>query len=265
MEEDSEIPRGPVKGWWRPIVLFTIIFVFAVLGAGFGLGERVAGVRAWMQKGGAAAAALFVLARAGAAVAMLPGSVLSMAAGAFFGSALGVLYVSAGTTLGATVSFLNIALLGAGTSREVGLERREVSVAGQTHRALRRGDRRSGTAGAHCSVQLPELRLWSDPRSAGHLCVLVLVIDVARDNSGCGRRRFDCADAADRSGPPGAGGCSGQHGALRRPIGPLRTCEIESAVRGQRFRGPGLGVSWASSVGGIFIPKFGLTQKLLLI
>lgn len=104
--EKQQKAQGRVKGWWRPITLLAIILTLAVSAGALGLGRRLGTVREWMQKDGAAGAVVFVLVRAGAAVAMLPGSVLSMAAGALFGSAMGIVYVSAGTTLGATASFV---------------------------------------------------------------------------------------------------------------------------------------------------------------
>lgn len=98
--------RARVKGWWRPLLLLAVVLILSVVGGALGFGKRLAGARQYMQQGGTAAAGLFVLIRAGAAVAMLPGSVLSMAAGALFGSPVGILCVSAGTTLGSTISFL---------------------------------------------------------------------------------------------------------------------------------------------------------------
>jgi len=49
---------------------------------------------------------VFVLLYAGAAVAALPGSALTLVAGALFGSVHGVIYVSIASTLGASLSFL---------------------------------------------------------------------------------------------------------------------------------------------------------------
>jgi uncharacterized membrane protein YdjX (TVP38/TMEM64 family) len=61
--------------------------------------EHVAGLGRW---GPVAFVAGFVL----AAVAFVPGSLLTLAAGAIFGLARGVLYVFVGATLGATAAFL---------------------------------------------------------------------------------------------------------------------------------------------------------------
>ncbi|KPK57671.1 MAG: hypothetical protein AMK73_09925 [Planctomycetes bacterium SM23_32] len=71
-----------------------------------GLGGRLAGLKEWIAELGPAAPLAFVLIRAGAAVAVIPGSPLSMAAGWLFGPVLGVACVSAGKTLGAAVAFL---------------------------------------------------------------------------------------------------------------------------------------------------------------
>lgn len=60
----------------------------------------------WIHSLGPWAPLLFVLFYAGAAVCCVPGSVLTLSAGALFGLVPGILCVSAGATLGATVSFL---------------------------------------------------------------------------------------------------------------------------------------------------------------
>lgn len=60
----------------------------------------------WLESPGMAAPALFVLVYAAAAVALVPGSVLTLAAGAAFGLWRGVLLVMIGASLGALASFL---------------------------------------------------------------------------------------------------------------------------------------------------------------
>jgi uncharacterized membrane protein YdjX (TVP38/TMEM64 family) len=60
----------------------------------------VAGLGAWGP-------AVFILGYGAAAVALVPGSLLTLAAGAVFGLGRGILYVMAGATLGATLAFLS--------------------------------------------------------------------------------------------------------------------------------------------------------------
>lgn len=61
---------------------------------------------AWVQSLGFWGPLVFVLGYAAATVAFLPGSLLTLAAGAIFGLAEGTLYAFLGATLGATCSFL---------------------------------------------------------------------------------------------------------------------------------------------------------------
>lgn len=63
-------------------------------------------IQAWVLEVGIAAPLVFVLVYALAAVAFLPGAVLTLAGGALFGPALGTLYNLVGATLGATLAFL---------------------------------------------------------------------------------------------------------------------------------------------------------------
>ena len=99
--EDSQ-PRK--KTWLAPVVAIAAIAALALAGRQLGgiVGEaarRIEGLGAW-------APLVFVLAYALAAVALLPGSVLTLAGGAIFGLWRGVLYVFAGATLGACAAFL---------------------------------------------------------------------------------------------------------------------------------------------------------------
>jgi uncharacterized membrane protein YdjX (TVP38/TMEM64 family)/rhodanese-related sulfurtransferase len=72
----------------------------------------VSSVQAWLTGQGSWAAPLFVLAYAIGAVAFLPGSVMTLAGGAFFGPLQGTLLSLTGATLGATGSFLVARFLG---------------------------------------------------------------------------------------------------------------------------------------------------------
>jgi uncharacterized membrane protein YdjX (TVP38/TMEM64 family) len=78
----------------------------AVLLLARALGGHLPAFAAWVRDGGAWAPVLFVAGYALATVAMVPGSLLTLAAGALFGVARGVVYVLAAATLGASLAFL---------------------------------------------------------------------------------------------------------------------------------------------------------------
>lgn len=79
------------------------------------------GALEWLAYAGAWAPAVFVALYAAATVMFLPGSVLTLAAGAMFGPVSGALYSLVGATLGATLAFLVARYLaGDLVSRKVG-------------------------------------------------------------------------------------------------------------------------------------------------
>lgn len=88
------------------MVLLVAILVIFVLAKVFGLGERLGDLRHWIDSLGVWGPVVFVIFYAVAVVAALPGSALTVAAGALFGSALGTILVSIAATLGASLSFL---------------------------------------------------------------------------------------------------------------------------------------------------------------
>lgn len=92
-------------GWWR------VALLAALLAGLWYLGRRVApggmnDLRAWVARQGAWGPAAFIAARALAAVVLLPGSVLTMAAAPLLGLYWGIVCVSVGKTLGACAAFL---------------------------------------------------------------------------------------------------------------------------------------------------------------
>lgn len=94
------------SGWWRPVGLVGLIVAILLLSKVFGLGERLGAVRDWIGTLGAWGPVVFVLIYVAATVAAVPGSVLTVGAGALFGSILGVVLVSVASTLGASLAFL---------------------------------------------------------------------------------------------------------------------------------------------------------------
>jgi uncharacterized membrane protein YdjX (TVP38/TMEM64 family) len=94
------------KGLWRPILLLVLIIAVLVLSSVFGLGEKLSLLREWIDSLGAWGPVVFALLYILAVVAALPGSALTVIAGALFGSLVGVIVVSIGATIGAGLAFL---------------------------------------------------------------------------------------------------------------------------------------------------------------
>jgi uncharacterized membrane protein YdjX (TVP38/TMEM64 family) len=99
-------PPGSGRSWVRPALLLSAVAVALVAARLTGIGHRVEEVRAWILSLGDWAPAMFVVIYAVAVVFAVPGSVLTIAAGAMFGSFVGVILVSVASTLGATGAFL---------------------------------------------------------------------------------------------------------------------------------------------------------------
>lgn len=104
----SEEPSGqkPGRGLWRPIALLVAVVLVLVLARLFGIGERLTELRDWIGSLGAWGPFAFILFYAVAVVVAIPGSALTVGAGALFGSVVGIVVVSIGSTLGASCSFL---------------------------------------------------------------------------------------------------------------------------------------------------------------
>jgi uncharacterized membrane protein YdjX (TVP38/TMEM64 family) len=87
------------------IALALLVLVALVL-AGRSAGAHFAAFAAWVQQQGALGPAFFIAGYAAAVVAFVPGSLLTLAAGAIFGLGWGTLYVLIAATLGASLAFL---------------------------------------------------------------------------------------------------------------------------------------------------------------
>jgi len=103
---DTAASAGSKRAWVRPVLLLAAVVAILVAARALGLGDRIGEVRTWILSLGAWAPVVFVLIYAAAVVAAVPGSVLTVAAGAMFGSMLGVVLVSIASTLGATGAFI---------------------------------------------------------------------------------------------------------------------------------------------------------------
>ena len=104
---DPEASR-PMEGGrvWKPVALLAVVAALFILARASGVGERFGELREWIASLGAWGYGVFVLIYAGAVVAALPGAAITVAAGALYGSVTGVILVSLGSTLGATLAFL---------------------------------------------------------------------------------------------------------------------------------------------------------------
>lgn len=106
MNEDAVVTEPRYSGWWRPLALVGGIVLLLILARVFGVGQRLMMLREWIAGLGMLGPAAFVLIYTSAVVAAVPGSAITVAAGAIFGSVLGVVVVSVGSTLGAALAFL---------------------------------------------------------------------------------------------------------------------------------------------------------------
>lgn len=108
MEEEkgqTEEKRGRA-GLWRPIALIVAIVAVLVLARVFGVGQRLGALRDWIQSLGALGPVVYIGIYIVAVVAALPGSAISIAGGALFGTVVGVILVSIASTTGASLAFL---------------------------------------------------------------------------------------------------------------------------------------------------------------
>jgi uncharacterized membrane protein YdjX (TVP38/TMEM64 family) len=95
-----------MKKWIKPIIALILIVTLMLAARSFGLGQRIGEFREWVATQGMMGPVIFIGVYALATVLALPGSALTIMAGAVFGSLIGVSTVIAGATLGASLCFL---------------------------------------------------------------------------------------------------------------------------------------------------------------
>jgi len=101
-----DAPHEPKhRGGLVRVVAFAAILVALVL-AGRSLAGHIAAVSSWIDGLGALGPVAFILLYAIAVVAFVPGSLLTLAAGALFGIGAGTFYTLVAATLGASLAFL---------------------------------------------------------------------------------------------------------------------------------------------------------------
>lgn len=90
----------------KPILLLLIVVAVIFVSARMGVGEKLGALQDWIRSLGILGPLAFLAVYAAATVAALPGSALSIIAGAIFGPVLGVITVIFAATLGASLAFL---------------------------------------------------------------------------------------------------------------------------------------------------------------
>ena len=99
--------QGNWKGaWWRLALLLCLLLAVAVGVRFLGASEKLWALHQWLTTLGPWGVLVFILIYLIAVVALMPGDLIAMAAGAIFGSVLGVVVVSIGATAGAGLAFL---------------------------------------------------------------------------------------------------------------------------------------------------------------
>ena len=87
-------------------VLFGIVVVIALVAVGRQFGGFLPQFAGWVDGLGVWGPVIFIGGYAAATIALVPGSVLTLAAGAIFGLSKGITYVFIGATIGASMAFL---------------------------------------------------------------------------------------------------------------------------------------------------------------
>jgi uncharacterized membrane protein YdjX (TVP38/TMEM64 family) len=93
-------------GLWRPALLIVTVLAAVILFPILGIGERLGDLKEWIHGFGSLGPLVFLLFYVIAVVAALPGVAITIAGAALFGSVLGVILVSTGSTVGAGLAFL---------------------------------------------------------------------------------------------------------------------------------------------------------------
>ena len=106
---DPSAPRrrsARQSGRRRLPLLIVVLIAGILLGRWLGAGQQIAALRDWIQGLGSLGPLAYAAFYAAAVVAAVPGSVLSVGAGALFGARAGIVVVSVGATVGASLAFL---------------------------------------------------------------------------------------------------------------------------------------------------------------
>jgi uncharacterized membrane protein YdjX (TVP38/TMEM64 family) len=106
MEKKPVTAGAKGKDIWKLVLFAAIVLSLIVLARLFGLGERLQELRDWIAGMGNLGMVAYVGLYIVAVVAAVPGLPISIAGAAIFGALKGVILVSIGSTLGASLAFL---------------------------------------------------------------------------------------------------------------------------------------------------------------
>jgi uncharacterized membrane protein YdjX (TVP38/TMEM64 family) len=106
MESVNPTAPKPKSSILRPILLLSAVVCVMFLAWYFDLGAQISQLQDWIKTLGFWGPIVFIVIYAIATVAALPGVVLTVGAGGLFGSFVGCVAVSIGSTLGAALAFL---------------------------------------------------------------------------------------------------------------------------------------------------------------
>ena len=98
--------RSSSNSWAKPLPLVLVVAAMVAALIYFDAPPALRGALVWVEQLGPAGAVIFVLLYIVAAVFLVPGSVLTLAAGTLFGVVYGSVLVSLASTLGAAAAFL---------------------------------------------------------------------------------------------------------------------------------------------------------------
>jgi uncharacterized membrane protein YdjX (TVP38/TMEM64 family) len=95
------------RNWIKPILILAVIFGLLIVGQKYlNLQQHLIAVLEWIKSLGSVGFGVYVGLYVCACVFLIPGSILTLGAGAIYGVVVGTVLVSAASTLGATVAFL---------------------------------------------------------------------------------------------------------------------------------------------------------------
>jgi uncharacterized membrane protein YdjX (TVP38/TMEM64 family) len=92
--------------WWRPILLFSFLAIVLVLARMFGFMDMLLKLQDWIKGQGFLGYIIFVLIHIGAMIAVMPRSILAVAAGVFFEPIEGIVLVTISSVIGVYLTFL---------------------------------------------------------------------------------------------------------------------------------------------------------------
>ena len=95
-----------MKNWWKFIALLIVAAGLVFAARYFGIQQTIQRILQWIHDLGPAAPLAYIVFYAVSCVFGIPGSILTLAGGFLFGIGRGIVYVSIGATLGATLAFL---------------------------------------------------------------------------------------------------------------------------------------------------------------